>query len=211
MIEECLVVEFQVEGDTCPLATASRETGVRIESGPPQRRDDGNSLLRFSAPANDGLTEALDADDRIRYLHVSRSDGHHNYRCLSKDPCAVHRLIDAGFLVESVQFRDGVERYTGAVVGHDVLKGVLDTAGDTVGVTLERVYPLGSEDEAAVAKQWNITHRQEEALRAARRLGYFEVPRQVTASEVADDLGISKSAFLERIHRAEGSLFDQLL
>ncbi len=35
-------------------------------------------------------------------------------------------------------------------------------------------------------------------------------PRQTTASEVAGEHGISKSAFLERLHRAQHSLFTQL-
>jgi predicted DNA binding protein len=36
------------------------------------------------------------------------------------------------------------------------------------------------------------------------------VPREVTAADVAAELGISKSAFLERLHRAERTLFRQL-
>ena len=210
MIEECLAVEFRVEGDDCPLAEASAATAVAIDCESPQLRSDGNTLLRFSAPANDSLADVLDADERIRYLHVSESDGRYNYRCLSKHPCVVHELTDAGFMSETLGYRDGAERYTGAVVGHDVLKGVLDTAGDTVGVTLERIYPLGPKSEGTVAQRWDVTPRQEEALRTAMDLGYFEVPRTVTASEVAAELGVSKSAFLERLHRAQKGLFSQM-
>lgn len=210
MIEECLVVEFSVTGDDCPLADASRTADTGIECQPPHRREDGNSLLRFSANDDPLLTETLDADDRVRYLHASRTDGRVNYRCLSKQPCVVHRLTDVGFMPESLQYRNGAEKYMGAVVGHDVLKGVLDTAGETLGVTLERVHPLGSEDDAAVAQQWDVTPAQEEALRTALRLGYFNVPRNVTAGDVATELDISKSAFLERMRRAQRGLFSQL-
>ncbi len=41
-------------------------------------------------------------------------------------------------------------------------------------------------------------------------MGYFSVPREATASDVAEELGISKSAFLERLHRAERSMFTQI-
>lgn len=210
MIAECLSVEFRVEGDDCPLADASRTASVTVDCESPQLRADRNVLLRFSAPRSDDLTAALDADDRIRYLHVAEANGRNNYRCLSKHPCVIHELTDAGFMVETLQYRDGVERYTGAVVGHDVLKGVLDTAGETVGVTLERIYPLGPKDEETVAQRWDITPRQEEAVRTALELGYFEVPRTATASDVADALGVSKSAFLERLHRAQNGLFSQV-
>ena len=211
MIDECLVVEFSVTGDDCPLAEASRTTGSNIDCQPPQHRDDGYTLLRFSTPdESDALAEFLDKDDRIRYLHVSTTDGRQNFRCLSKHPCVVHELTNVGFMAESLRYRDGNATFTGAVVGHDVLQGVLEAAGETVGMRLERIHQLGSEDEKVVAQQWDVTPAQERALRTASEMGYFGVPRETTATEVADELGISKSAFLERIHRAERSLFAQL-
>lgn len=211
MIDECLVVEFAVTGDDCPLAEASRETGTRIDCQPPQHRDDGYTLLRFSAPAeNGGLIDVLDEDDRIRYLHVSTTDGKQNFRCLSKHACVVHELTNVGFMAESVRYHDGNAKFTGAVVGHDVLQGVLEAAGETVGMRLERVHQLGSEDEEVVAQRWDVTPAQERALRTALESGYFSVPRETTASDVADELGISKSAFLERLHRAERSMFSQI-
>ncbi|WP_435177750.1 helix-turn-helix domain-containing protein [Halorussus sp. AFM4] len=211
MIDECLVVEFSVTGDDCPLADAARETGATVDARPPQLRRDENALLRFSVGEGaDELGAVLDADERIRYLHASRTDSRTNFRCLSKHPCVVHELTDAGFMAETLQYRGDTERHTGAVVGHDVLRGVLAAAAETVGVSLERVFPLGSEDDEAVAQRWDVTPAQEAALRTALEMGYFEVPREVTAREVADELGISKSAFLERLHRGQATLFGQV-
>jgi predicted DNA binding protein len=209
MIPECLVVEFAVSGDDCPLADASR-VGVTVDATPPQLRADGNALLRFGAPDDDRLARALDGDDRIRYLHRARGGGRATYRCLSKQPCVVHELVSEGFVVESLAYRDGDARFTGAVVGYDVLEGVMNRAGETVGVRLERVHPLGAEEDQPVAQRWNLTPRQEEALRAAQRMGYFDVPRGADASDVAAELGIGKSAFLERLRRGQRSLFTQL-
>lgn len=209
MIEECLVVEFRVHGDDCPLAAATRDTGGVVDARPPQLRADGNTLLRFSS-ATPGLAAALDADDRIRYLHVSRGD-RDEYRCLSKHPCVVHELVDAGLLVDALRYRNGEARITGAVVGHDVLRGVLDTAGDAVGVTLQRAYPLGDEDETPVADRWGLTPAQEDAIRAAHDAGYFTVPRGATAADVAATLDVSKSAFLERLRRGQDRLLGQVL
>ncbi len=211
MIDECLVVEFRVTGDDCPLSRATRATDVTAESGPPQLRDDGNTLLRFTAPANDEFVDTLDADDRIRYLHRSSGDGRDEFRCLSKRPCVVHELTNAGFMAETITYRNGEERYAGAVVGYDVLQGVLEAAGEAVGVNLERVYPLGPEnDSESSAGRWDVTPAQEAALRTALDMGYFTVPRGVTATEVAEELGISKSAFLERLRRGQEGLFRQV-
>lgn len=209
MRAECLVVEFRVTGDDCPLADASAAADATVDARPPLARTDGYALVHASTAAG-AVGDVLESDDRVRYLHASRAEGRHNYRCLSKAPCVVHDLVDAGFLVESVHYRDGAERHVGAVVGYDVLDEVLAAAGERVGVGLERITTLGEEGDAPVAQRWNLTPAQEEAVRAALEAGYFTVPRSATASEVAETIGVSKSAFLERLRRAQGSLFGQL-
>jgi predicted DNA binding protein len=209
MIEECLAVEFDVTGDDCPLAAATAHSDTEVECEPPQLRSDGNALIRFTAPPDDDLAAALDDDNRIRYLHRSRGSERDIYRCLSKSPCVVHRLTDAGFMAETLTYRDGEERHTGAVVGNDVLQGVMSAAGDTVGVRLRRVYPVGPESPAA-ATRWGLTSAQAAALQEAFRMGYFAVPKEATAADVAASVGISKSAFLERLRRGQAALFEQL-
>ena len=210
MIDECLAVEFRVEDDGSPLADATRAVGVEVHAQPPQLRADGNALLQFSSPRNDRFVDVLEADDRIRYLHVSETDGRYRYRCLSKHPCVVHDLINGGLIVETLRYRNGASMVFGAVVGRDVLKGVMETAGDTVGVRLERVYPLQSDAEQSPSQQWDITPPQEECIRTALEMGYFSIPRECSSEDVADALEISKSAFLERLRRAEESLFRQI-
>jgi predicted DNA binding protein len=211
MIQECLVVEFSVRGDDCPLADATRNTGASLDAHPPLLREDGYALLHFSSANGDALATVLDEDDRVRYLHLARNDGRFNYRCLSKDLCVVHDLVSAGFLVEQLHYDAGDARFTGAVVGQEVLRGVLDTAGDTVGVTLERVFPIADRGDSSVADRWGVTPAQADALRTAHEMGYFSVPRDVDASEVAAALDISKSAFLERLRRGLDRLLGEAL
>jgi len=210
MIDECLMAEFRIRGDDCPLAEASRAADAVVDVAPPLLRDDGNVLLRFSAEPNEAFTAALDADDRIRYLYRAAADGRHSYRCLSLQRSVVHELVSAGFVVESLRYERGDALLTGAVVGQEILQAVMATAGETVGVELERVYALGPEEDSTVADRWDLTPAQTEAIRTAVEMGYFTVPRRTTASEVADAIGISKSAFLERLRRGQNALFTQL-
>jgi len=210
MIDECLMTEFRIEGDDCPLADATRHLEETVDAAPPLLRDDGNVLLRFSSSCGDDLTATLDDDDRVRYLYQAQSDGRYNYRCLSLHRCVVHELISTGFMVESLTYQNGNAILSGAVIGNDILKDVLETAGQTVGIQLKRVYSMRPDNDEAVAKQWDITPAQEASLRYALRMGYFQVPRQATAQEVADALEISKTAFLERLRRAQEGLFSEL-
>lgn len=210
MIEECLAVEIRVAGDDCPLADATRITGETADARPPQLRHDGNALLRFDTANRSSIIEKLDADERIRYLHVARTDDQAQCRCLSTDQCVVHELVSAGFLAESLRYQGDETLFTGAVVGREVLAGIVDRAAETVGVTLERVNPLGPEGYGPVGQALDVTEKQATALRTAHRLGYFDVPRKVTAADVAAELEIGKTAFLERLRRGQRDLIGQL-
>lgn len=214
MISECLIVEFEIRGDDCPLADATRAVDTTVEAESPQLRSDGYALLRFNAPENDArLTHTLDSDERVRYLHCAHDAQRASYRCLSKHPCVVHELVSEGLLIESLGYHRGRATVTGAVVGYDVLDGVMNRAGETVGVTLTRVYPLGTHDDEreSITQRFALTPKQTEALRVGAKLGYFELPREADASAVAAELGVSKSAFLERLRRAERSVITQLV
>ena len=211
VIEECLVVEFAITGDDCPLAAATAAVGTTVECHLPLYRGNDTALLRFSATENvNALASALNADKRIEYLHVSDSERGSNFRCLSTQPCVLRALVEAGFLAESIEYRAGRGVFSGGVVGYEVLHSVLQATEDAVGVTVEQVYPLASSEDELVREQWAITPAQEEALRTAVAMGYVAVPRRVTAGDVADELGISKSAFLERLHRGEHHVLSRI-
>lgn len=69
------------------------------------------------------------------------------------------------------------------------------------------IEPIGSVLEDAMV---DLTERQREALEAAYRAGYFDWPRESTAEEVADALGISAPTFHGHLRKAERSVIDEL-
>jgi hypothetical protein len=56
-----------------------------------------------------------------------------------------------------------------------------------------------------------LTERQRECVTVALRLGYFEVPRQCTLSELADALGVDKSSASETVRRGTARVLEQFL
>ncbi|APW97752.1 bacterio-opsin activator [Halobiforma lacisalsi AJ5] len=56
-----------------------------------------------------------------------------------------------------------------------------------------------------------LTPEQREALEAALEYGYFEIPRQVSMEELANELGISHQALSERFRRAYETLVNDEL
>ncbi|UPV99012.1 helix-turn-helix domain-containing protein [Halorussus gelatinilyticus] len=59
--------------------------------------------------------------------------------------------------------------------------------------------------------QYEVTDEQREALVTAYRLGYFEVPGEVSLGELADELDISKNAASARLHRGYANLVENTL
>lgn len=73
--------------------------------------------------------------------------------------------------------------------------------------TLERLY----EPEEPEQGSYNLTSEQREALLLALDSGYFAVPRETTANELAEMIGVSTSAVSERLRRAYATLVTNTL
>ena len=67
--------------------------------------------------------------------------------------------------------------------------------------------PSGSDDQL----EHGLTDRQQEALRLAISRGYYESPRQVTAEELAEELGISQPSLSALLRRGERQLLSSSL
>lgn len=211
MEEGGLLARFRITGDDCPLAEATREVDVDIDAWPALRRSDDYTMLQFTTTeAPDILGEALQSDDRIRYLYIDRGTQQYTFRCLSSHPCIQQQLFDIGFMPLSIQYEEGEELYRGAVIGQNNLREMFDQANEDVGVRLEGLEQIDESNSKRQTQQWDLTPPQREALTTALELDYFEVPREARAADVADELGISQSAFLQRLHRAEKNVFTQM-
>ncbi|UHQ95345.1 helix-turn-helix domain-containing protein [Haloterrigena alkaliphila] len=71
-----------------------------------------------------------------------------------------------------------------------------------ISVTVDHLRLSDDEDDCVVA----LTEKQQELLAVAHEEGYFDVPRGISQDELADRLGVSKSAVSQRLRRAIGEL-----
>ncbi|WP_415380460.1 bacterio-opsin activator domain-containing protein [Halosimplex sp. TS25] len=55
-------------------------------------------------------------------------------------------------------------------------------------------------------EQFGLTPKQQEAIVTAWGLGYFDLPREASMAEVADELGITAQSFSDRLRRAQHTL-----
>jgi predicted DNA binding protein len=75
-----------------------------------------------------------------------------------------------------------------------------------ISLTLRRLY-----NPSIPAENGRLTENQHEALMTAYERGYFEVPRGVSMSDLADQFGISDSAFSQRLRRGTSALIAEAL
>ncbi|WP_227015156.1 helix-turn-helix domain-containing protein [Natronorubrum aibiense] len=71
-----------------------------------------------------------------------------------------------------------------------------------ISVTVDHLRLSDDDDDGIVA----LTEKQQELLVVAHEEGYFDVPRGISQDELADRLGVSKSAVSQRLRRAIGEL-----
>ena len=72
---------------------------------------------------------------------------------------------------------------------------------------IESIHALDGEP----GDRYQLTPDQFTALTTAYERGYFEIPRQATLNEIAEELGVSHQALSERLRRAHNTLIEQTL
>ncbi|WP_255191434.1 helix-turn-helix domain-containing protein [Natronobeatus ordinarius] len=215
MEAEYVIVELAITGAGCPLVEATREHDVVVDEHVPALRADGTPMVHFDAEGDvEAMAASFEDHEAVSDLQVTGTSGVGTCRASLEGECLLAPLIDAGFKPHDVRIVDGVERLWGSVPGRDALADVINAAREHGSVRLERATTMSEAPTAGGmprdSPDARLTKRQREALIAATEMGYFEVPRRTNATEVAKELGISKSAFLDRLKRAQASLFEAL-
>jgi len=75
-------------------------------------------------------------------------------------------------------------------------------------LTILRIQDHTYNDESVLSE---LTDRQKEILIKAKQSGYYEIPRKITTMELAQEFGISKTAILEHLRKAEGKIMMRVI
>ncbi|UTF55638.1 helix-turn-helix domain-containing protein [Natronosalvus rutilus] len=85
----------------------------------------------------------------------------------------------------------------------DALQSLVANLPDHLSVSVNRLSEYDAYRESQVTA---LTDRQEEVLDVAREHGYYEIPRQTSVREIADELGCSKSTAANHLRKTEARL-----
>lgn len=121
-------------------------------------------------------------------------------------------LTSRGFVpVEAIRIRDGREYWT--VVAEGPRSDFEDRLAE-VERRMDADIEIRSTGSTAT-NRWQVllsqelSERQREVIELARQRGYYEWPRETNASDLAEELGISKTTLLEHLRKAESKIIGQ--
>lgn len=120
-------------------------------------------------------------------------------------------MISCGFFpTEPIRVRGGDEYWTAATVeDRNDISSLLETVADSenANITIKKI--ISSENAfAANPRLQKLSERQLEVFELAQQEGYYEWPREVSATDLAARMSITKATFLEHLRKAESKLLN---
>jgi predicted DNA binding protein len=122
-------------------------------------------------------------------------------------------LVSKGFIPgKAVWIHDGREYWSVVVEeNREEVQDRLDAIRDEMNADIEVLNIVSDNRESAgVLRRSVLSERQHDVFELARKRGYYNWPREVSATELAEELDVSKQTVLEHLRKAESKLFDAL-
>lgn len=213
-------IELEVRDRDCFFVRISAETDCRIFLEELIHRADGK-LLQYFTVREIGPEEILERaanEPAITEARLVRTgaDGH-LFQFVVSGPCVTATLADTGAITREVSAAGGVGHVVATVPAHVTVRTVVETfqARHEESILIarrkrDRSTPVRTNAGVRTILADRLTEKQYEALRTAYVGGYFSWPRESTAEECADALGISQPTFSQHVRTAQCKLFTAL-
>lgn len=211
-------VEFALDDTRCFFLRAAEASGCDIELNGLIPQEDGGTLgfITITDGELDELTSFLDDSSLIRHYRVLTDDDEPLVQLRFGGPFIGTHLAEYGLMLRRATAGGGTCRLAVSIpptveLNHAV--DIVETMFDNATPVSKREH--GLTDTTTMEQLPNrylgqLTDRQREAIELAYRRGYFETPKRATGAEIAEDMGISHSAFHSHLRTAERQLFEEL-
>ena len=218
--ERAAELELEVRDRECFFIRASEEADCRVFLEDLIHRADGQLLEFFTVrdvPAERVLQMVADESAITEARLIREGFDGSLFQFVVSGPCVTATLADTGAITRAVSAAAGEGRVVATVPPHVEVRTVVEA--------FQRQHPesklLAQRDgrqsvpihtEAGVHAMLadRLTEKQLEVLRTAFLSGYFDWPRDSTADECADALGITQPTFSQHIRAAQYNVFAAL-
>lgn len=207
-------VELTFRDDDSDIAfrNVSEEFGCRcrLEAVVPVSEERWLQYVAVDAPPN-RVAGRLASADRIETFRVVNEEADGCVVEVVMAESAVNRLIEAGAAVTDAVATDGELRLTAEVSPDVDVRAVVDAFRMSYPKS-ELVCKQEIDNPVQTAREWrrilqdDLTEKQRTALQTAYFAGYYNHPRDSTAEEVADSMGITSPTLHQHLQAAQRKL-----
>lgn len=194
------------------FADADDVTRVAVHSQ--QLLDDGQAIYLYELEGDDQTVRQVLEDSEIttKYTVIENGDSTFAYIHFEPNP-TVKRLLQApatlGLMIDSpITVKDN-GRIEITLIGEETdIQRALTTTPDELVLDIKR---MGDYAPGAQRLFTTLSTRQQEVLRRAYELGYYQQPRDTTYKEIAEEFDCTPANVGEILRRIENSIMDQIL
>lgn len=209
-----VVTELTVDADAFVLGHALQKVPEMTVEGERLVTHSDESVLPFLAARGgsfEAFEEAVAADDTVEeFSCVDSFERTNRYRFVWDEQyqADIREILDGDGMVLGAAASDDTWNLEIQFAERGQLTDLQESFADgDDAVSLERLY----EPESPADRADRLTAEQREALELAHEMGFFAVPRETSAADLADHLGISPGAVSERLRRGSATLVEQAL
>ena len=210
-------LEFEFSGSDSPFVDVTEALDCRLTLDGYVPASDG-WVMYLSVDSTDpaAAVERFAASDRVdRARHITGGDGTSRIELVVTELSVLHVITEAGATVQRASTSPGRARF--------VVEAALDADHRQIVADITDSFPAAElvatrkrdREITTVGRPGGVlealTDRQQEVLEAAYQAGYFAWPRESTAEEVAEALGLTPATLHGHLRKAEVVILSALL
>lgn len=212
-------VQVELDADAVPLGvlTSAGDADWTVDLLSTVLRDDGTTLyvVEIECPSRDPVEEVVAAADGVHVLTVDQSATPTRCELIATGPTPEERMAAHGVVVDTTTLTSETVSLLMSVPESERLSTIREVLTAEFGsATVSAMWtgrradsPTTDRDRESVAA---LTDRQQEVLRHALNVGYFERPRGATATELAEHFGVTRATVSQHLRTAQRKIFTRL-
>lgn len=173
---------------------------------------DGTVVLLYQLRGNlDHARTVFDASpDVLHYDIPDQEDGHVYLHCeMNESLTSILSTLQKSEVIMTIPIEFlSDDRVRVTFIGeHAPLHHILDRIAEVIDIEIEKVGEYSSEGRLSS----KLTSRQREILTTAVEIGYYEVPRCATLSDIADEMELSVATAGEHLQKIEARILSEIV
>lgn len=210
------IIEFRIPTDQFALAhvaTTASTLQITTEQFVAQNTDSVMPFMRVTTDDFDTFETAAVEDPSVEsFSNLAEIDGERFYHMdwSNNIKHILQLLLEKDGVITTANMSTSTDFWEVQLMTpeHDTFSEIYKLCEENgLSLTIDAIYEL-SDDESS---QYGLTDSQHTTLMKAEEMGYYDVPRTTSLSELADELDISHQALSERLRRAHSNLIDRTL